>query len=190
MDCNRKDGVHGIATIAAALRNRYHFVQGPRFIPDGHSVNTPRDRYLAIRLIHASITSRGRWHYSDNMRAASPSSGEESIRCSYAYECHDLCAFIEERGRFHGCLVAAVRLLSQVCSIEGSSRGRPAFRGPGTGRESCLGLADPLGSRLKSATRRTHGALSILTRRVIISSATEVGMCRKLFVGPLMRSET
>jgi glycosyltransferase involved in cell wall biosynthesis len=64
MDGNGKDGVEGIATIAAALRNGYDFVQGSRFIPGGHAINTPHDRYLAIRLIHAPITSlgAGRWY--------------------------------------------------------------------------------------------------------------------------------
>lgn len=64
MDGNGKDGVDGIAAIAAALRDGYDFVQGSRFIPGGHAINTPRDRYLAIRLIHAPLTSLGarRWY--------------------------------------------------------------------------------------------------------------------------------
>ena len=63
MDGNGKDGVEGIATIAAALRDGYDFVQGSRFIPGGHAINTPRDRYLAIRLIHAPVTSLGARHW-------------------------------------------------------------------------------------------------------------------------------
>ena len=64
MDGNGKDGVDGITTIAAALRDGYDFVQGSRFIPGGQGINTPRDRYLAIRLIHAPLTSLGarRWY--------------------------------------------------------------------------------------------------------------------------------
>lgn len=66
MDGNGKDGVDGIATITAALRDGYDFVQGSRFIPGGYAINTPRDRYLAIRLIHAPLTSFGARHwYSD-----------------------------------------------------------------------------------------------------------------------------
>lgn len=64
MDGNGKDGVDGITTIAAALRDGYDFVQGSRFIYGGHAINTPRDRYLAIRLMHAPLTSLGarRWY--------------------------------------------------------------------------------------------------------------------------------
>lgn len=66
MDGNGKDGVEGVAAIAAALRDGYDFVQGSRFIPGGHAINTPRDRYLAIRLIHAPLTSLGaRYWYTD-----------------------------------------------------------------------------------------------------------------------------
>jgi len=64
MDGNGKDGVDGISIIAAALRDGYDFVQGSRFVPGGHAINTPRDRYLAIRLIHAPLTSLAarRWY--------------------------------------------------------------------------------------------------------------------------------
>lgn len=63
MDGNGKDGVDGIATIAAALCDGYDFVQGSRFVRGGLAINTPRDRYLAIRLIHAPITSLGARHW-------------------------------------------------------------------------------------------------------------------------------
>lgn len=63
MDGNGKDGVDGITTIATALRDGYDFVQGSRFITGGQAINTPRDRYLAIRLIHAPVTSLGSGHW-------------------------------------------------------------------------------------------------------------------------------
>ena len=63
MDGNGKDGVSGIADIAAALSSGYDFVQGSRFVHGGQAVNTPYSRYLAIRFIHAPITSLGARHW-------------------------------------------------------------------------------------------------------------------------------
>jgi dolichol-phosphate mannosyltransferase len=63
MDGNGKDGVGGITTIATALRNGYDFVQGSRFVSGGEAINTPPDRYLAIRLVHAPFTSLGARHW-------------------------------------------------------------------------------------------------------------------------------
>ncbi len=57
MDGNGKDGVDGINRIAEALGQGYEFVQGSRFAPGGHAINTPRGRLFAIRFIHAPITS-------------------------------------------------------------------------------------------------------------------------------------
>ncbi len=62
MDGNGKDDPAGIAVIAAALRAGNDFVQGSRFIPGGRAENTPWERYVAIRLIHAPITSLGARH--------------------------------------------------------------------------------------------------------------------------------
>lgn len=59
MDGNGKDGVEGIDSIANAIRQGYDFAQGSRFIPGGQAINTPRVRFLAIRLIHAPFTSLG-----------------------------------------------------------------------------------------------------------------------------------
>ena len=66
MDGNGKDGVDGITTIATALHDGYDFVQGSRFAPGGKAINTPYPRYLAIRLIHAPLTSIGaRFQFTD-----------------------------------------------------------------------------------------------------------------------------
>lgn len=62
MDGNGKDGVDGIDRIAVALRNGQDFVQGSRFVRGGRAINTPRDRLLAIRLIHAPLTSLAARH--------------------------------------------------------------------------------------------------------------------------------
>lgn len=63
MDGNGKDGVGGVARIVEALRQGYDFVQGSRFVPGGEAINTPWQRYLAIRMIHAPITSAGAHHW-------------------------------------------------------------------------------------------------------------------------------
>lgn len=63
MDGNGKDGVDGIATIQAALDEGFDFVQGSRFVPGGRAVHTPWERYLAIRLVHAPLTSAGARHW-------------------------------------------------------------------------------------------------------------------------------
>ncbi len=57
MDGNNKDGEKGIEVIQKALTSGYDFVQGSRFIDGGKAVRTPMTRLLAIRLIHAPITS-------------------------------------------------------------------------------------------------------------------------------------
>ena len=57
MDGNAKDGAEGIAVIAAALEQGFDFVQGSRFVPGGVAQNTPRSRYVAIRTVHAPVTS-------------------------------------------------------------------------------------------------------------------------------------
>jgi dolichol-phosphate mannosyltransferase len=57
MDGNGKDGVAGINSIVLALTEGYDFVQGSRFLPGGKAINTPRGRLLAIRLLHAPVTS-------------------------------------------------------------------------------------------------------------------------------------
>ena len=66
MDGNGKDGVEGINTIKNALGQNYDFVQGSRFVRGGESDNTPISRYLAIRFLHAPITSiAARFWYTD-----------------------------------------------------------------------------------------------------------------------------
>jgi dolichol-phosphate mannosyltransferase len=59
MDGNNKDDENGIELIQNALLAGFDFVQGSRFIKGGEAINTPLSRLLAIRLIHAPITSIG-----------------------------------------------------------------------------------------------------------------------------------
>ena len=63
MDGNGKDCPEGIKAISQALNEGFDFVQGSRFIKHGVALNTPITRYIAIRFIHAPVSSlaAGRW---------------------------------------------------------------------------------------------------------------------------------
>lgn len=57
VDGNGKDDVTGTPRILDALDSGLDFVQGSRFVPGGVAENTPRSRDLAIRTVHAPVTS-------------------------------------------------------------------------------------------------------------------------------------
>lgn len=57
LDGNGKDGVDAIPSFVRALDAGWDFVQGSRYLPGGHSENTPLDRTLAVRLLHAPLLS-------------------------------------------------------------------------------------------------------------------------------------
>lgn len=59
MDGNNKDDPSGVEVILSALNSGEDFVQGSRFIEGGQAINTPPLRYIAIRFIHAPLTSLG-----------------------------------------------------------------------------------------------------------------------------------
>lgn len=63
MDGNGKDDVSGINAIVSALAEGFDFVQGSRFLPGGNAINTPLGRLLAIRLLHAPVTSISARHW-------------------------------------------------------------------------------------------------------------------------------
>lgn len=66
IDGNGKDGVEAIDDFVAALADGYDYVQGSRYVPGGFSENTPLERWLAGRVIHAPVMSlAGRRRYSD-----------------------------------------------------------------------------------------------------------------------------
>ena len=66
VDGNGKDDVAALPRMVAALDAGADFVQGSRFIPGGQAINTPRERYLAIKLLHAPVTSlAARRRYTD-----------------------------------------------------------------------------------------------------------------------------
>jgi dolichol-phosphate mannosyltransferase len=66
IDGNGKDGVEAIPNFLEALEQGYDFVQGSRFLPGGREHNTPLDRKLGAKLIHAPlISAAARFRYTD-----------------------------------------------------------------------------------------------------------------------------
>lgn len=66
LDGNGKDGVEAIESFIDALAEGYDFVQGSRFLPGGGEHNTPLDRKLGAKLIHAPLISfAARFRYTD-----------------------------------------------------------------------------------------------------------------------------
>lgn len=57
MDGNGKDGVDGVLRIADKVREGFDYVQGSRYAPGGRAINTPLDRKVMGRLVHAPICS-------------------------------------------------------------------------------------------------------------------------------------
>lgn len=57
IDGNNKDSIEDVPNFIHKLDEGYDFIQGSRFIKGGKAINTPLSRYLAVRLIHAPITS-------------------------------------------------------------------------------------------------------------------------------------
>jgi dolichol-phosphate mannosyltransferase len=63
IDGNGKDDVGPIPRFVDKLVEGYDYVQASRYRPGGEAINTPRDRHLAGRFIHAPLISlaSGRW---------------------------------------------------------------------------------------------------------------------------------
>lgn len=57
IDGNDKDSIESVPLLVDALQNGYDLVQGSRFIEGGKAENTPIVRLLALRGIHAPVTS-------------------------------------------------------------------------------------------------------------------------------------
>jgi dolichol-phosphate mannosyltransferase len=66
VDGNGKDDVSAVPRFVAALEEGAGFIQGSRYVPGGQAINTPRERHLAIKLLHAPVTSlAARRRYTD-----------------------------------------------------------------------------------------------------------------------------
>jgi glycosyltransferase involved in cell wall biosynthesis len=57
IDGNNKDDPSAISTFVQMLDEGFDHVQGSRFIKGGKAINTPWERYWAVRLIHAPLIS-------------------------------------------------------------------------------------------------------------------------------------
>ncbi len=66
IDGNGKDGVEAVAEMVARLEDGFDYVQGSRYLPGGAAENTPLERTIANRLIHAPLLSlAGRRWFTD-----------------------------------------------------------------------------------------------------------------------------
>ncbi|MFO6445687.1 glycosyltransferase family 2 protein [Erythrobacter sp. NE805] len=63
IDGNGKDGVEAIAAMVAKLEEGCDYVQGSRYLPGGVAENTPLERTIANRLIHAPLLSLAGRHW-------------------------------------------------------------------------------------------------------------------------------
>ena len=63
IDGNGKDGVAAVAEMVARLEDGYDYVQGSRYLPGGAAENTPLERTIANRLIHAPLLSLSGRHW-------------------------------------------------------------------------------------------------------------------------------
>jgi dolichol-phosphate mannosyltransferase len=63
MDGNGKDDVEAIPTFVDKLSQGFDYVQGSRYRRGGGHKNTPLDRYIAGRLIHAPLLSLAAWYW-------------------------------------------------------------------------------------------------------------------------------
>ncbi|RYD92844.1 MAG: glycosyltransferase family 2 protein [Sphingomonadales bacterium] len=66
IDGNGKDNVEAVADFVAKLRDGFDYVQGSRYRPGGRAENTPLERTIGNRLIHAPMLSlSGRRFFTD-----------------------------------------------------------------------------------------------------------------------------
>ena len=63
IDGNGKDGVEAVAAMVAKLEEGCDYVQGSRYLPGGAAENTPLERTIANRLIHAPMLSLAGGHW-------------------------------------------------------------------------------------------------------------------------------
>ena len=63
IDGNGKDGVEAVADFVTKLEEGCDYVQGSRYLPGGEAENTPLERTIANRLIHAPLLSLAGKHW-------------------------------------------------------------------------------------------------------------------------------
>lgn len=118
IDGNDKDDPEAIPRFIQALKAGVDFVQGSRFLPGGISVNTPKSRDFAIRVIHApclSLASGFKWTdttqgFRAYSRALLASSDIGIFRD--VFNTYELLAYLSYRAprlRFNCCEIASAR---------------------------------------------------------------------------------
>ena len=66
VDGNGKDGIDAIDRFVAELEQGRDLIQGSRYLPGGAAINTPLDRKIAGRWVHAPLVSwAAGFHYTD-----------------------------------------------------------------------------------------------------------------------------
>jgi dolichol-phosphate mannosyltransferase len=63
IDGNGKDNVEAVAQFVAKLQDGYDYVQGSRYLRGGKAENTPLERIIGNRLIHAPVMSLAGRHW-------------------------------------------------------------------------------------------------------------------------------
>jgi len=70
VDGNNKDSIEDTNKFIEKLDEGFDFIQGSRFIKDGHAINTPLIRHLSVKLIHAPIISlTAKYKFTDTTNA-------------------------------------------------------------------------------------------------------------------------
>jgi dolichol-phosphate mannosyltransferase len=73
VDGNGKDGVEAIDAFVGKLEAGFDYIQGSRYIGGGRAINTPIDRKIGGRLLHAPLLSLlGRHWYTDTTNGFVP----------------------------------------------------------------------------------------------------------------------
>lgn len=62
VDGNGKDDISAIPNFIKLLDDGYDHIQGSRFIPGGKAINTPLERLVAVRLLHAPLLTLASRH--------------------------------------------------------------------------------------------------------------------------------
>jgi dolichol-phosphate mannosyltransferase len=66
IDGNNKDDPSALPRFIRALNEGYDHIQGSRFIPGGEAINTPWQRLIGVKLVHAPLISLSSgFHYTD-----------------------------------------------------------------------------------------------------------------------------
>lgn len=109
VDGNGKDDISAIPEFIKLLDEGYDHIQGSRFIKGGHAINTPLERLIAVKLIHAPLISLAARHKhtdtTNGFRAYSRRLLEDSQVAIFrdifqTYELHYHLAIESSRGKF------------------------------------------------------------------------------------------